>query len=138
MDFVLLLFLRNFLQIIGRFRVAYGTANVHLYHVTVSLTFLYFYKKNKYFYVFFIHKNCFRLLLSAHVLFLRSFQLESAVGRLPKCHSKSLYYLQKIFFGAGHYGNISILVYLHFYCRSLVTCQQVHPYRQGHKKHQYD
>ena len=50
------------------------TANVKLCHVTkfslyLSLTVLYFSKKNKRFHGIFIHENCFRLFLNAHFLF---------------------------------------------------------------------
>ena len=43
-------------------------ANMNLYHVTkfshyLSFVIHYFYPKNKYFYVIFIHKNCFELFL---------------------------------------------------------------------------
>ena len=67
-----LLFMKDlYMVMVERFRVTL-TANVNLYHFTVasdqgfpllylSLTVLYFYKKNYYFHIIFIHKNCFRL-----------------------------------------------------------------------------
>ena len=79
---MLLLFLRNFLWVIERFRVAYGTANVNLYHVTVSWTFLYFYKKLSSFTFF----SSIRIALHCFYLFMFYFEKFSTwVCRLPKC-----------------------------------------------------
>ena len=68
-----LLFIKDlYIVMVERFRITL-TANVDLYHVTMasyqgfpllhlSLTVLYFYKKNYSFHIIFIHKNCFGLL----------------------------------------------------------------------------
>ena len=98
-----LLFIKDlYMVMVERFRITL-TANVNLYHLTMAgyqgslcctclLPFSTFTKKNYYFHIIFIHKNCFGLLFCFVLCFFflftlisvwRNSQLESAVWRLP-------------------------------------------------------